>query len=62
MKDIIEKLLEEVDADIKELMLSVDENIGGQDYFKWQLLSDPINAIINWQALRDRKHDLETLR
>lgn len=69
MKEIIEKLLEEVDSDIRELMLAESETIRmlppttykitistlGEYYKRWELLKDPANTILNWQAMRDRK-------
>lgn len=50
MKMIIDKILKEVDPDIRELMLM--EHNG---YAHWQLLVDPCNTILNWQFMRDRK-------
>ena len=48
-KDIIEKILSEVDPDIREAMLKTD----GQ-YKAYDMLPDPANAIINWQLMRNK--------
>lgn len=54
MKEVVEKLLEEVDPDIKELMLT-KQKVGNNEYFTYELQPDPAMVILNWQALRDRK-------
>ncbi len=51
MNTVIEKLLEEVDPDIKEAMLAK----GFNGFSNWELLVDPTNTILLWQELRDRK-------
>lgn len=53
--EIIEKILnEEVDSDIKEIMLrqEVRQNV---IYKGYELLVDPANTILQWQLLRDNK-------
>lgn len=52
-KDMVEKLLEEVDPDISELMLSQERE--GCEEKNWQMLADPVQTILRWQELRDRK-------
>lgn len=51
MDTVIEKLLDEVDPDIKEAMLTK----GFNGFSNWELLVDPTNTILLWQELRDRK-------
>mgnify|MGYP001602315981 CR=1 FL=1 len=53
MKELIEKLLEEVDADIKLAM--VKENERGEKAWEW--LQNPILTILEWQKLRDRREN-----
>lgn len=57
-QEIIEKILQEVDPDIRELMLKESKACGEKDrlYKGYELLSDAGNVILNWQALRDRKN------
>ena len=58
MNKIIEKLLEEVDPDIKEIMLC-DSNVyseAGRWYKYWELVGSPLLIVLEWQALRDRKN------
>lgn len=65
MKEIVEKLLKEVDQDIKDIMLQKSSVIkdkkyeGGfvhySYYLNYELLPDPANAIIGWQYMRDYK-------
>lgn len=50
MKEIIDKLLEEVDPDIKELM---NKEAGGWCY--WALLPNPTGTILEWQAMREHR-------
>ena len=60
MNKIIEKLLEEVDPDIKEIMLC-DSNVysaNGVWYKYWELVGSPLLIVLEWQALRDRKNKL----
>ncbi len=52
MKELIEKLLEEVDPDIREIMLRVSNE--GYEY--WTTLKDAPNTILQWQSLRDRRN------
>lgn len=54
MKEIINKILDEVDPDIRDVMLRIEECNGKREYRNWELLHDPANAILNWQSLRDR--------
>jgi hypothetical protein len=56
-QELIRKILEEVDPDIKEIMLAVGEN--EPNYENFQLLTDPANTILNWQAMRDRKKGIK---
>ena len=69
MKDLIEKLLKEVDIDI--LVIMTTRSTAWKDYERykthsrlddpdnyylvWELLQDPAQTILNWQAMRDRK-------
>lgn len=48
---LIEKLLTEVDADIKEVMLAPAP--GGNKVWEW--LPNPTMTILEWQQLRDRQ-------
>ncbi len=60
MRAIVEALLKDVDADIRELMLA--ETTEGSVMFtsptetrtpsNWEMLSDPLFFIIQWQELR----------
>lgn len=54
IRTTIVKLLEEVDSDIKEEMLTKD-TVSGEEYEKWQLFPDPTNTILSWQYMRDYK-------
>ena len=47
-------LLEEVDPDIKEMMLRPS---GEMDYLVMDMYTDPGNFILGWQAMRDRKEE-----
>lgn len=67
MEPLILKLLEEVDDDIKEIMLEETddklqwkkEDIGEMRFSKrWELLSSPLMEILAWQAMRDRNEEL----
>ena len=49
MKELIEKLLNEVDLDIKEEMLKVSSS--GDKVWEW--LQNPALTIIEWQRLRN---------
>lgn len=51
-QETIEKILNEVDTDIREQMLKIEPN----NYKAYELLQDPANTILGWQALRDRKN------
>ena len=55
MQKIIETLLEEVDPDIKAMMLKVEEYRNKSGYKNWELLTDPTGTILRWQEMRDRK-------
>jgi hypothetical protein len=60
--EIIEKILEEVDVDIRESMLkdSKQQKLHSfKNYKVYHLLPDPANTILGWQALRDRKKQNE---
>lgn len=50
-RNLIMKILDEVDADIKVEMLMTGE--WGDE--AWTLLPNPAQTILEWQALRDRK-------
>lgn len=54
-EQIIEKILDEVDEDIKEQMLKTYHSSDGLIFPTYYLLQDPANTILGWQALRDRK-------
>lgn len=61
MKDVIEKLLEEVDRDIKEVMMK-DSKIesypteGDKRFYKnWEMIEHPVSTILEWQFLRNNK-------
>jgi hypothetical protein len=51
MNDLIEKLLNEVDPDIKEEMMK--ESSSGDKVWEW--LQNPALTIIEWQRLRNEK-------
>ena len=52
-KEIIEKILSEVDPDIRELMLK--EEVRQQAVYKgYDMLPDPANTILQWQSLRNK--------
>jgi len=51
LRDLIYKLLDEVDNDLKITMKRKDS----KGYEMWQLLQDPTGTILSWQELRDRK-------
>lgn len=57
--DIVLTVLEECDQDIKDAMLA-DSNTahfpGGPFYKIYELLPHPLDTILAWQAMRDRKH------
>lgn len=69
-QETIEKILNEVDADIREQMLKIEprttvylnNDMTGKrqettyNYRAYELLQDPANTILGWQALRDRKN------
>jgi hypothetical protein len=58
LRDTMAKLLEEVDPDIKELMLSDSDTAthpGGLKYRVWELVESPMLVVLEWQAMRDRK-------
>ena len=64
MKELLEKILEEVDPEIKEFMLSdsnvpiLPSSITGvvEGYVKrWEFLTSPVMEILMWQELRDRR-------
>ena len=58
LKKTIEKLLEEVDEDIKETMLTKEfdnESTYKESYYAWELTSSPILTIIEWQRMRNEK-------
>ena len=58
MKDIINKLLTEVDSDIADTMLRETKDVFMDKetiYKGYQLLPDPTNTILMWQELRDRR-------
>ena len=50
--EAIEKILDEVDVDIKNAMMKWDEK---ENLPTWQFFTDPANTILGWQFLRDRK-------
>lgn len=71
MKEVVEALLRDVDADIKDLMLKdcEDEEIptttmtisstgslGTEKLKNWETLPDPLFFIIKWQELRNKKN------
>lgn len=51
VKDLIEKLLTEVDPDIRETMLAVNE----KNEATWEWLPDAANTILRWQEMRQWK-------
>lgn len=58
IQPILEKLLEEVDTDIKEFMLADSEvrrAIGSGFWPNWGLVEDPIDLVIKWQQMRNSK-------
>ncbi len=52
LKDLVEKLLDEVDSDMKEVMMADERE--GMDGKNWQMLVDPMMTILKWQELRDK--------
>lgn len=53
MKDLVEKLLEEVDSDIKDAMLARGfYTVADGLVENWQALKDPFCSILNWQSMR----------
>ena len=58
MKELINKLLEEVDIDIKSAM--IEENERGEKAWEW--LQNPALTILEWQKLRDRKENGKSQR
>lgn len=58
LKEMIEKLLGEVDADIREAMMTDSNNpthVGGRMYKMWELVESPMLVIIQWQLMREMK-------
>lgn len=58
LKDIIEKLLNEVDPDIREAMLADSKNptySGGRMYKMWEMIESPMAVITQWQLMREMK-------
>lgn len=58
MEEIIEKLLEEVDADIKAILLEDSKHPKGNgkgQYKNYELLENPPYVILEWQKLRNMK-------
>lgn len=55
-KEIIEKILLEVDDDIRELMMKESNQLDRENkpYKGYDFLQDPVNTILRWQELRDR--------
>lgn len=62
MREIVEKLLEDVDPDIRDLMMGEHVPDPGQMTVstygmgpcrRWQLIPDPLFFIIQWQELRN---------
>lgn len=68
MKPIIEKILEDVDSDIRHLMLRDSDMIrlglptdtGPEYFYNWELIPHPLETILMWQELRDRKKTITT--
>lgn len=62
-QEIIEKILQEVDPDIREIMMREEKErypLFGRDsatYKGYQLLPDPANTILGWQAMRTAKKE-----
>lgn len=63
---IIERILEDTDLEIREIMLEDTEQVvpiyhiegdttPRRNYKAYELLPDPTNTILGWQSLRDRK-------
>lgn len=55
LKEIMERLLREVDGDLRTLMLedsSTPSFTGGPMYKAWELLPDPVGTITAWQIMR----------
>ena len=52
----MEKVLEEVDEDIKNFMLADSITKNGDGFYKnWELAFQPNIYVLMWQELRDRK-------
>lgn len=68
MKELVLKLLEEVDSDIKEAMLQETPailkgiHVGTRDqYYNFELIANPMQTILAWQSLRDSKKNQVTM-
>ncbi len=59
IENTIIKIGAELDPDILEWMLSRDEK---GDYKQWQLMHHPVDNMLEWQKLRDRKEYAKSLR
>lgn len=52
IEESIRKIGAELDPDIMKWMLSTPE---GGEYKNWELLHHPVDNMLAWQAMRDRK-------
>lgn len=63
MKQIIEKILLECDADIRDVMLERSEQkknlMDAEFYQNYELLNDPVKTLIEWQQLRYVRRQIE---
>lgn len=50
MREIMAKLLPEIDPDIRELL---EKKEGDMEY--WQYLPNPTQTVLDWQYMRDYK-------
>ena len=55
--NIIEQILQEVDPDIRDLMIATDGKYKGYE----MLDANAALTILTWQAMRDRKNDNVTI-
>ena len=53
MKDLVYKLLDEVDVDIKDAFIKQSDI---EHYEMWEITQNPILSIIEWQRMRDFKN------
>lgn len=63
MPALVEKLLDECDPDLKAFLLgssdvkivNSDDDTPANRYMRWQLIQNPVQAILDWQRMRDQR-------